>query len=154
MIIDIKRLAREGESFVGEEPPTIWELEDSPDFRAERPLHYELKAFVVTGELVVRGTLGTQVDFRCSRCGEFFAMAVQEPKFEYVLEIGPSTELADLTAEIRETIILNFPAYPVCRPECRGLCARCGARLNDGACGCRTPADDRWGALGGLKIGK
>ena len=152
MIIDIKRLSVEGDTFRGDEPSAFWELPPDQNLRADRPVHYELKAYVVSDELVVRGRLETQVDFRCSRCGEFFTMTVSDPAFACVREILPGMESADLTAEIRETIILCFPAYPVCRTDCRGLCAQCGASLSEGECHCRPPADGRWGMLSHLNV--
>lgn len=40
----------------------------------------------------------------------------------------------DLSAPVREELALRIPAFVLCRPECRGLCAVCGADLNAGAC--------------------
>lgn len=59
----------------------------------------------------------------------------------------------DLTAGVQEHLILALPLKPLCREACRGLCPRCGADLNQGACGC---GEDRGGhpfeALGRLKL--
>lgn len=50
---------------------------------------------------------------------------------------------------VREQVLLEVPIRPLCRPDCRGLCPRCGADLNAGgspdegglpACGC--PAEE------------
>lgn len=60
---------------------------------------------------------------------------------------GMGRECVDLTADIREAMILAFPAYPVCSPECKGLCATCGVNLNKAACRCAPPDDNRWGVL-------
>jgi uncharacterized protein len=35
-----------------------------------------------------------------------------------------------------ELISLALPIQPLCREECRGLCARCGADLGRVDCGC------------------
>ena len=63
-----------------------------------------------------------------------------------------SLESVDLTEDIRESIILAFPHYPVCKPECKGLCPQCGENLNRQTCSCQPPADDRWAGLEGLKL--
>ncbi len=42
----------------------------------------------------------------------------------------------DLREQARETLLLELPITPHCREDCRGLCPRCGADLNDGPCGC------------------
>jgi uncharacterized protein len=47
-------------------------------------------------------------------------------------------EYIDLVAPVFEQIHLGLPAYPHCSPECKGLCAQCGANLNNGACTCET----------------
>jgi uncharacterized protein len=51
-----------------------------------------------------------------------------------------------------EQLQLNIPMKPLCRPDCRGLCPRCGTDLNAGTCACAEPAvDPRWAALAALK---
>ena len=42
----------------------------------------------------------------------------------------------DLTDIIRQDIVVQEPLQPLCRPDCPGLCADCGAELQAGACGC------------------
>jgi len=37
---------------------------------------------------------------------------------------------------MREEIILAIPVKKLCREGCRGLCAHCGADLNEGKCKC------------------
>jgi uncharacterized metal-binding protein YceD (DUF177 family) len=61
-------------------------------------------------------------------------------------------ESVDLTEDIRESMILAFPHYPVCNPECKGLCPQCGVNLNNAPCSCQPPADDRWAGLDGLNL--
>lgn len=73
--------------------------------------------------------------------------ALQEPK-----TAGSDADSVDLTDDMREAIILAFPRYPVCRPECRGLCGRCGKNLNIEACTCTPLDDNRWTALDKLGV--
>jgi uncharacterized protein len=42
----------------------------------------------------------------------------------------------DLRPAIREAWMLDASILPLCRPDCKGLCATCGAELNAGPCGC------------------
>jgi uncharacterized protein len=53
----------------------------------------------------------------------------------------------DLSDAVREQWILLAPAFALCRPDCRGLCAQCGTDLNAGACSCAPAPDPRWDAL-------
>ncbi|HEV3457076.1 MAG TPA: DUF177 domain-containing protein [Thermoanaerobaculia bacterium] len=63
-------------------------------------------------------------------------------------------EILDTRPIVLEQLQLNIPMKPLCRPDCRGLCPRCGADLNerDGECSCAAPEPDpRWTALAALK---
>ena len=53
----------------------------------------------------------------------------------------------DLDALASEDIYLAMPYRFLCRDNCKGLCAVCGADLNAGDCGCKKPTDPRWDAL-------
>lgn len=53
---------------------------------------------------------------------------------------------------LREQVLLALPARSLCRPDCNGLCPRCGRNLNTESCACDTaPADARWSALSDLR---
>ena len=52
---------------------------------------------------------------------------------------------------VREQVLLALPDRVLCRPDCKGLCPRCGQNLNQEACSCvAAPADIRWNALADL----
>lgn len=58
------------------------------------------------------------------------------------------SHLLDLGEAIREYALIELPMRPLCREDCKGLCPRCGADLNDGSCGCADEdTDDRFDAL-------
>jgi len=152
MIIELARVKPEGTPLAGEEPAEILDLPASADLRAERPIRYALMAVRTGDTLVVTGSLETEVTLRCSRCAEAFDFHVSEPAFACDREVPPGVESVDLTGDIRETILLAFPNYPVCKPDCRGLCAQCGVNLNRSRCGCRPPETSGWEALDKLKL--
>lgn len=61
-------------------------------------------------------------------------------------------EKVDTELILLEHLQLNVPMKPLCRPDCKGLCPRCGADLNEGECECeKTATDPRWAVLAGLK---
>jgi DUF177 domain-containing protein len=61
----------------------------------------------------------------------------------------------DLKPAIREQILLQIPAPPLCAEDCKGLCPRCGKDLNEGECGCdRAVMDPRWAALKRIQLEK
>ncbi len=61
-------------------------------------------------------------------------------------------ETVDLEPLIREQFVLAVPYAPLCREDCKGLCAQCGADLNSAPCACESPIDPRFAALKGLKL--
>ena len=56
----------------------------------------------------------------------------------------------DVDQLIRDQLELALPTRILCRDNCRGLCAQCGADLNDTTCQCAAPVDPRWQALADL----
>jgi uncharacterized protein len=58
----------------------------------------------------------------------------------------------DLSEAVRQYREVSLLMQPLCREDCRGLCVRCGADLNEGQCDCDTaPVDSRWAGLAALK---
>lgn len=55
----------------------------------------------------------------------------------YPLDVRAST--VDLGQAVREELVLRVETFPLCRPDCAGLCPTCGADLNAGPCGCAAP---------------
>ena len=56
--------------------------------------------------------------------------------------------VVDVAAWARDAVVEALPATILCREDCAGLCASCGANLNEGSCDCAPPpVDSRWGAL-------
>lgn len=53
-----------------------------------------------------------------------------------VFPIGDLGMTLDLRPALREQWLLEAPALPLCRPDCKGFCPACGADLNAGPCSC------------------
>lgn len=64
-----------------------------------------------------------------------------------VFVIDPGAHELDLRPAVREQWLLAAPGFLECRPDCKGLCPRCGADLNAGPCDCPPASDVRWDAL-------
>ena len=60
-------------------------------------------------------------------------------------------DIVDLGPLVRDAIVLELPMAPLCRDDCAGLCAVCGANRNEGDCGCVAPRDPRWANLDVLR---
>jgi uncharacterized protein len=100
--------------------------------------------------LLVTGRVRAEVKLVCSRCADVVVEEVEDPAFFYEQEVPNLHETLDLTDEVRETIILAFPNYPVCQESCRGLCPVCGVNLNRAKCGCKPLKEVCWTAFSGL----
>ena len=62
-----------------------------------------------------------------------------------------SNHTLDLTEAIRQYREASATMQPLCRPDCRGLCPRCGRDLNEGDCGCSSAeVDSRLAGLASL----
>jgi uncharacterized protein len=111
----------------------------------------------------VRGDIAGLADSTCHRCLRRFERPLRA-EFEVTLQRGGAVVededwihvpeqvvVYDLEPHVREAVILEEPIRLLCDPQCRGLCGHCGADLNQGACGCRPPADPRWAPLDDLR---
>jgi uncharacterized metal-binding protein YceD (DUF177 family) len=152
MIIEPWKIHEEGDDFEGDEPCEVLDLEPGSCVRAEGPIHYDLHAQAVSGELIVEGSLACPVALECSRCGVWFKSEVRDRKFRVVLDIPNRFDPVDLTPDIRESMIVAFPNFPLCSAECKGLCPRCGADRNRKKCRCKPEGPAEWGPFEGLKL--
>ncbi len=75
------------------------------------------------------------------------AISAQETEIGYYQ--GDGLLLEDV---LREQVLLSMPAKTLCKPDCKGLCPRCGKNRNLEACTCEEGSSDpRWEALSGLR---
>jgi uncharacterized protein len=108
--------------------------------------------------IVVRGVVGVPWRTECRRClapieGQL-SVEVMEVFEDDPVE-GETSKLEadkiDLEPLARETVLLELPQSPLCREDCAGLCAECGADRNVEDCGHALEAvDDRWAGLQGI----
>lgn len=111
--------------------------------------------------LFIATRLQTVVETECGRClqpislpisTEFTEMFVFSRKDRSEDEhILPEDGFVDLGPIAREQLLLEVPINAVCRSDCAGLCAVCGANLNEEDCGHRSdPIDPRLASLRSL----
>lgn len=136
----------------GEAPGDLLDLRDDPVAREAGPIQYALSCERAGEELVVRGTVEAPLRLRCSRCAQFFSTTVQVSSFLHAYEWAEHPEFLDVSADVREDVVLEIPGFPLCDEACQGLCARCGKNLNEGPCACPPLGDvlSPWGTLDGL----
>ena len=114
--------------------------------------------------VLVTGTAQAGLDGECARClGEIHDDVVADIQELFVYDDGDIAadeeadvsrlegDLLDLEPLLRDAVVLSLPFQPLCRDDCPGLCAECGARLaDDPGHQHDEPIDPRWAALEGL----
>ena len=138
LAVDVTRLDPDGEVLEGELFCVDVDEEFVHPFGGVR---YRLDVRLFGTELLVRGHLEQDFDLVCSRCGEDFDTTVKVEDFTESYEVGEKIQEVDLTEDIRESIILTLPSYPVCREDCPGIVQKD-----------EKPVDDRWNVLNKLKV--
>lgn len=58
----------------------------------------------------------------------------------------------DITKAICDEIALGLPTNWLCKPDCKGLCPKCGVNLNEQQCDCDTSRDNAFSVLKDLKF--
>ena len=108
------------EDFDGVLDDTIYDLQDKY-LRPFGGLRYAVGVQLFGSELLVRGKLEQDFEAACSRCGRDFDFTVKVPDFAASFAADEKTESVDLTQELRESILLALPTYPVCSGDCPGV---------------------------------
>jgi uncharacterized protein len=151
-------------------PGSSRELHIAPDLKglrtelaeipADAPVHIDVLLESIVEGILVSGPISGTITYQCARClksfgeefrlevTELFARDASERDDEYPLVNGT----IDLEQMIRDNVLLSIPFAPLCRPECLGLCERCGGDRNLGECSCPPRSDPRWDALLSLEI--
>jgi uncharacterized protein len=121
----------------------------------------DLRLESVVEGVLVSGTARVRVEGECVRCLDPLTshevVRVQE-LYYYPDQSTDDAEagriqgdLIDLGPLVRDAVVLGLPFRPVCRDDCPGLCAQCGARLADDPDHRHEQDDPRWAALAALR---
>jgi uncharacterized protein len=112
------------------------------------------------GALVLEGTARSTLDLACDRCGKEFsrekvvkldslvAQELEDEENDDILLLE-GTEL-DLDDVVTTAFVLAMDTKNLCSDDCKGLCAKCGANLNEGSCRCKPELDPRLAVLSQL----
>ena len=109
-----------------------------PDDRVD----LDLEASRVGAKIVVRAALRTRLHGACARCLEDVDLPLEASGADYVVDgdsqgVAPGEEAYvlgyQLAADrwVRDLLADVVPPRLLCRDDCRGLCAVCGANLNE-----------------------
>ena len=99
------------------------------------PVHVKAEASKSGNDLTVQVHIEGDRSFTCSLClEEFDNLFEKDITLHYDIK---GLDSVTIDQDVREEIMLDHPIRVLCKPDCRGLCAFCGANLNDGPCDCK-----------------
>ncbi len=161
-----------------EELPILAEIAASGDCQFLQGVRVQARAQLVGDLVEVAGEVDTSGRFQCGGCLQDYeaplrtrfelTYARQLPKIEEV-DSGDEVETTaedlgiilfqgdevELDEAVQEQIVMILPVRRRCQDNCKGLCSRCGADLNQGDCGCdRSGINLKFAALKDFKIDK
>lgn len=134
MKIEVIRIPREGLTLEEEIPAADLDL-DIGTIELRAPLKVKAELRKITNAVSIDLCWDVVVSSACSRCLNEFDINIGK-KIKLIYSIESPDEIIDLNPDIREEIILDSPMKPLCRPDCKGLCSKCGKNLNEGKCNC------------------
>jgi len=140
-------------------------------YRVAAPVELEFDVHKDKDKFRLEGRVRTTLELPCSRCLEPYQFPVDGTFDQRYLpsseastdaereieddDLGTSyyrEDQIDLNELMREQFYLALPMKPLCREDCKGLCAQCGTNLNTGKCDCAPVWEDpRLAALRALK---
>lgn len=153
--VPIANLDRDGIDVSGSLPPSFLDIEQSEILSCPNESEYQLHAALVNNGVLVTGSVSTVIMLQCGRCLVQFKSEVENSEICHFYEKVSDSEL-DVTEDVREDLIVNFPLNGLCDENCKGLCPVCGGNLNKIQCKCEKsePENNVWGKLDGLNIEK
>lgn len=135
MKIDISRLSKDNVITLSQKyAPQALDLE-APEVNFRGELGLCLSAQKRGDAVIIKGEIFLPLILSCSRClAEYQRDLRKEVAFDY--SVDKNNAVIDITEDIRSEVILNYDLNPLCKPDCKGLCQKCGEDLNKGKCGC------------------
>lgn len=117
-------------------------------------------------QIVFDCNLSVTADLTCDRCTKEYKSEINS-KFQIIYlfskesvneedlnvhYLSPETDKIDLAPDTIEYCKLSIPLKNLCSENCKGLCPKCGADLNDKTCNCdKEKINPVWDKLQNLK---
>lgn len=112
VIIPLEEFPEDGLHLTGEVDGAFLDI-DCEATHSAGPVSYELDADLYDTELVVRGRLSAPFRLRCDRCLRMFPWTLRLEDVALSFDVKGKSAL-DVTENLREELLLEFPAYPKC----------------------------------------
>ena len=158
MIVKISNLSEGEHTFDFTEPVENLELQDQ--FVGNIKTRVDLNK--LHDQIITHVHSNLVARFECDRCAKEFDTELESDyKMVYLMNEKPEdsdslyvsylpreADKIDFKSDVREFAILSIPMKKLCKEDCKGLCPRCGADLNESSCTCGNDnIDERWKPL-------
>lgn len=132
--IHLNELTHEGKFFEGEIRNDPFALKGKDDPKFVPPVRFALTVSIDGPDVIIEGSLSARFEMECARCGQWFPYEVALDDY-YSQEPRDGAATLDLTAHIREDILLALPGYPRCEESNveNRTCPAAGQFAEDGA---------------------
>ena len=131
MKIYVDRIPEDGLELETTYEPSLLEV-GRPDLHVAGPLRLHGRATREAKELFVSAEIDYHLTLACARC--LTEIDRQSSKALFLHYDTARQQVVDITDDVRQEIVLEYPLAALCRPDCRGLCPTCGVNWNDGTC--------------------
>jgi len=182
MEILIEQITEEGLVFEFEKSvenfPVLAEMAANGECKFAAPIGTILRAQRIGDMVEIDGDIETSVYLPCSRCLQPFQISLkshfaltymrraadgiednEHQEFELSAEdtgiVYFQGQTINLKDTIQEQVVMEFPLRALCKQDCKGLCPKCGADLNEDLCDCdRRSSPGKFDVLKNLKLEK
>ena len=136
MKIELRQLSNYQDVIIqSEENPSALDLGTS-GILVNEPVKIRAAVSKIENSLNLKVSLQAKALGQCSRCLTDIALPIAKD-FRLNIAIDKSDTSIDISEDIRQEIILEYPDKPLCKDSCLGLCVNCGSNLNEGNCNCK-----------------
>jgi len=158
--VNLRHLEAHSIRLDGEVPVAELDLDLRDDMvQADQPLRYDIEVQKMEHSVLAQGWLRLALSCQCVRCLKSFKQELSIEKWSCLLALRGEesvpvvNDCVDLTPQMREDILLEFPRHPLCKADCGGLPRKDpGNQKTPGQAGHTAQEVSAWSELDKLKF--
>jgi len=140
MNINLNQIPQQGLLLTEDLDPFALDLQ-TEELTFTSPVHVKAEVHKILNTVSVKVQIKAETRLLCGRCLEEFPSKFSE-EFRFDYSVSPQDTFLDLEDDLRQEILLSYPMKILCKPECKGLCPKCGKNLNKEKCNCKQMTND------------
>ena len=159
LLINLRHLETKNVLLKGELPSAELDLEGMDELiHPSGPLEYDIEIERMEQNLLAQGTLRLPLQCECVRCLKAFSSVISLSPWACHLPLEGEDaaerdgDFVDLTAPVREDILLAFPRHPLCKAACKGLTQKAASRMKKAGKPGKNDTASPWIKLDQLKL--